>query len=74
MDPRLRWAVRNNANWCDLVCRSHGIRTTFGPELWVTTERSPNFYPDAITLREQAAKQTVLTAIARGPGASVKDS
>ena len=74
MDLRLQWAVRNNASWCDLVCRSHGIETSFGPDLWVTAERAPNLYPDAITLREQAAEESVLTAITPGPGASVKDS
>jgi hypothetical protein len=74
MDARLPWAVRNNASWCDLVCRSHGIKTSFGPDLWVAAERAPILYPDAVTLREQAAEETVLIAIAPGPGASVKDS
>jgi len=74
MDARLPWAVRNNASWCDLVCQSHGIRTSFGPDLWVTAERAPALYPDAVTLRDQAAEETILTAIAPGPGASVKDS
>ena len=74
MDARLPWAVRNNASWCDLVCRSHGIKTSFGPDLWVAAERAPTLYPDAVTLREQVAEEAVLTAIAPGPGASVKDS
>ena len=25
MDHRISAAVENNARWCDLVCRSHGI-------------------------------------------------
>lgn len=74
MDARLTWAVRNNANWCDLVCRSHGIKTRFRPDLWVTAERAPNLYPDAITLSDHVGQEDVLTAIAPGPGASVKDS
>ena len=74
MDGRLAWAVHNNASWCDLVCRSHGIKTSFGPDLWVAAERTPTLYPDAVTLREQASEETVLTAIAPGPSASVKDS
>ena len=74
MDGRLAWAVRNNASWCDLVCRSHGIKTSFGPDLWVAAERTPTLYPDAVTLREQASEETVLTPIALGPSASVKDS
>jgi hypothetical protein len=74
MDARLTWAVRNNANWCDLVCRSHGIKTRFRADLWVTAARAPDLYPDAITLRDNVPEQDVLTAIAPGPGASVKDS
>jgi hypothetical protein len=74
MDARLPWAVRNNASWCDLVCRSHGIKTSFRPDLWVTAERAPNLYPDAVTLRERLHEEDVLSAIAPGPGASVKDS
>jgi hypothetical protein len=74
MDARLPWAVRNNANWCDLVCRSHRIKTSFRPDLWATAERPPQFYPDAITLRPRLAEADVLSAISPGPGASVKDS
>jgi hypothetical protein len=74
MDARLKWAVRNNAKWCDLVCRSHRIRTRFRHNLWATAERPPRFYPDAVTLEENAAEQSILHAISSGPGASVKDS
>jgi len=74
MDARLPWAVRNNASWCDIVCRSHGIKTSFRPELWATGERAPNLYPDAVTLRERLHADDVLSAIAPGPGASIKDS
>jgi hypothetical protein len=71
---RLTWAVRNNASWCDLVCRSHQIQTRFQPGLWSTTERPPQFYPDAVTLEANITEEDVLTAIEPGPGASVKDS
>ena len=74
MDARLTWAVRNNANWCDLVCRSHRVGTSFRPELWATAERAPQFSPDAVTLQEHAAEQSILHAIAPGSGASVTDS
>ena len=74
MDARLPWAVRNNARWCDLVCRSHRIQTRFRPDLWATAQRAPQFYPDAITLRSPLAEEDVLGAISPGPGASVKDS
>jgi hypothetical protein len=71
---RLTWAIRNNANWCDLVCRSHGIPTRFRPELWTTAQPSPQFYPDAVTLQVRAAEEHVLAAISPRPAASVKDS
>lgn len=74
MDARLPWAVRNNAKWCDLVCRSHRIQTRFRPDLWATAQRAPQFYPDVITLRSPLAEEDVLGAISPGPGASVKDS
>lgn len=71
---RLEAAVRNNANWCDLVCRSHGIPTSFRPELWTTVQPAPQLYPDAVTLQPHVAEQDVLTAISPRPAASVKDS
>jgi hypothetical protein len=71
---RLTWAVRNNANWCDLVCRSHRIPTSFRPELWTTTQPAPRFYPDAVTLQADVAEHHILAAIAPRPDASVKDS
>lgn len=74
MDARLPWAVHNNAKWCDLVCRFHGIETRFDPDLWSTAQRSPQFYPDAVTLRPHLGPEAVLAAISLGAGASVKDS
>lgn len=44
--------ARNNADWCDLVCRSHGIGTARDEAAWVALRRSPPFYPDAVTLHE----------------------
>jgi hypothetical protein len=71
---RLTWAIRNNANWCDLVCRSHGIPTRFRPELWTTAEPPPPLYPDAVTLQAHVAAEHVLGAISPRPANSVKDS
>jgi hypothetical protein len=74
MDARLSWAVLNNAQWCDAVCRAHQIQTSFRPRLWATAERPPRFYPDAVTLRDGLDAGNVVRAISSGPGASVKDS
>jgi hypothetical protein len=48
-------AVRNNAEWCDLVCRTHGIRTAFTPDVWSAGSRTPEFYPDAVTTTSRPA-------------------
>src|SRR5437660_9690028 len=74
MDDRARCAAANNARWCDLVCRSHGIPTAMAPGLWVALERSPELYPDAVTLLPSVSVQDVLAAVQDGPGCSVKDS
>ena len=67
-------AVRENAEWCDLVCRSHGLPTTFGDRVWHTARRSPPFHPDAETLDPAATADELLANIDTGPGCSVKDS
>ena len=72
VDPRLEQAVRNNAEWCDLVCRAHGIVTRFDPDAWLALGRTPMFYPDAVTL--MPAPGDLLARIDATPGYSVKDS
>ncbi len=68
-------AVRNNADWCEAMCRAHGLSGTFGPRAWTSAARTPLYYPDAVTLTEDADVEDVLSGIDRTtPGASVKDS
>ena len=67
-------AVRNNAEWCDTVCRAQGIETRFGDHAWVALSRSPMFYPDAVTLTRSATAEEVLRDIDTSPGCSIKDS
>jgi hypothetical protein len=74
MDARLHEAVVNNACWCDLVCRSHGLATSLGERLWIAPQGSPPLYPDAITLVRGLAPDDVLREIQDRPGCSVKDS
>ncbi len=74
MDSRVIDAVRENAEWCDLVCRSYGLPATFGDRVWHTARRSPPFYPDAETLAPAATADELLANIDTGPGCSVKDS
>ncbi|MEU3687622.1 hypothetical protein [Streptomyces narbonensis] len=68
-------AVRNNAEWCEAMCRAHGHPGTFGPRAWTNDRRTPLYYPDAVTLTEDADVEDVLAGIdCSTPGASVKDS
>jgi hypothetical protein len=67
-------AVRNNALWCDTVCRTHGLPATFGARTWASHERSPQFYPDAVTLVPGLRPEQALAGVATGPGCSIKDS
>jgi hypothetical protein len=67
-------ATRNNAEWCDAVCRAQGIETRFDDHVWVALRRSPPFYPDAVTLSRTASADLVLRDIDTSPGCSVKDS
>jgi hypothetical protein len=68
-------AAGNNAEWCDAVCRSHGLPGTFSHDAWTNPRRTPPLYPDAVTLRAAASAPAVLAAIDTAtPGATVKDS
>ncbi|MET7876456.1 hypothetical protein ACPXB1_11295 [Micromonospora sp. DT68] len=67
-------AARNNAEWCDVVCGSHGVAGWFDADAWSTPRRSPTWYPDAVTLRPGVDADALLARIDAGPGASVKDS
>ena len=48
----LRAAVRNNAFWCDAVCKAQGSPGEFTATLWFHRRGTPPFYPDAVTLTE----------------------
>lgn len=67
-------AVRDNAAWCDLICRTHGLAGVTDADAWSVPRRSPTWYPDTVTLRPGVAPPTLLDRIDAGPGASVKDS
>ncbi|MFC4531438.1 hypothetical protein [Sphaerisporangium dianthi] len=73
-DIWLQAAVRNNAEWCDSMCRAHGMPGTFSDSLWSNPRRSPPLYPDAVTLTPAASADAVLAAIELdSPEPSVKD-
>ena len=68
-------AAHNNAEWCDIVCRTHGIIGSFHPHVWASRRRTPPYYPDAVTLDADATGEHVLEIVdSSTPGCSIKDS
>ncbi|GHG01747.1 hypothetical protein ACFFSH_02325 [Streptomyces filamentosus] len=67
-------AVRNNAEWCQSMCRAHGLAGAFGPRAWTSPRRTPLYYPDGVSLAADADAADVLAGVDRTAGASVKDS
>jgi hypothetical protein len=71
----IRIAARNNAEWCDIVCRAHGVPGRFDADAWVNPQRTPPYYPDAVTLDPEAVGKRVIARIDTiTPGGYVKDS
>jgi hypothetical protein len=65
-------AARNNAIWCDTVCRAHDRPGEFQETLWFTRLGTPRFYPDAVTIAGAEAAPVQLEAIANLIGATRK--
>ncbi|MGD1224137.1 hypothetical protein AB9Q10_37570 [Streptomyces krungchingensis] len=71
----VRAAARNNAEWCAVVSRSHGLTSEFGQRAWTAPARTPLYHPDAVTLLPDADPAALTGRIdTDAPGASVKDS
>jgi hypothetical protein len=67
-------AALNNAEWCDLVARSHGAKTHFDSCAWTSRDRAPAHYPDAVTLARGTMVPELLSRVDATIGCSVKDS
>jgi len=67
-------AVRNNAEWCDTMCRAHGRGGVFSRWAWTSARRTPPLYPDAVALHPDTRRAEILDAIDTTQGCSVKDS
>ncbi len=61
---RVEQAARNNAIWCDTVCRAHGLSGEFLDAVWVYRHPAPAYYPNVVTLR-QAGEETAVLATVR---------
>ena len=69
--------ARNNALWCDAVCRAHGRPGEFVAGLWLNRQPVPRFYSNAVTLspKDPAGQRAwVAHLMTRRPSFSVKDS
>jgi len=60
-------AVRNNAEWCELVAHSHGAHGQWLGQAWRTTIRMPPFYPNAVSIESGIQKETVADIVAELP-------
>jgi hypothetical protein len=67
-------AAACNASWCDIVCRTRALPTQWGDDAWSVARRSPNGYPDAVTLSPMVDADAVLGRVEGSAGCSVKDS
>ncbi len=56
-------AARNNAIWCDTVCRSHGIPGELHASLWINRHPVPRFYSNVVTLADQRSATAQLAHI-----------
>ena len=74
MDARPSLAALNNAEWCDVVARSHGVETEIDPDVWIARTRTPPYYPDAVTLVPNPAIPDLLRRVDASAGCSIKDS
>jgi len=81
--PHPMHAARNNAAWCDSVCRAHGRPGEFQPGFWINRQPVPRFYPNVVTTstsaeggHEKAQLDAIHALLEAGlPGAwCVKDS
>ena len=74
---RAQKAARNNAKWCDTLCRAHGASGEFHDALWLNRHTVPRFYPNVVTLTQDGAAQlaNIQALVAAGlPGGwGVKD-
>ena len=61
-DP-LTLTVRENAAWCDLVCRLHRFTPEGDGRLWWSARRTPDLFPDAVTLVPDLSELDVLGRI-----------
>ncbi|MGH2625561.1 MAG: hypothetical protein ACRDHY_02785, partial [Anaerolineales bacterium] len=77
---RAEEAAKNNAFWCDAVCRAHGKPGVFADPMWWNPNSVPQFYSNGVTLARgkassfQRDRVRELVSAPPSPTWSVKDS
>jgi hypothetical protein len=70
--------ARNNVEWCDLVCWTHGVAGAVGPDFWIQREKGPPYYSNLVTLSRsgEASQRAAIESLKSDlPGGfSIKDS
>jgi hypothetical protein len=68
----------NNVEWCDAVCRSHGLAPRLKHDMWIQGQKGPPYYSNGITVSRSALEQQYAAIenlkSALPDGFSVKDS
>jgi hypothetical protein len=57
MSKLLEQAALNNAELCELICSSNGIRGSFHEDYWFSKHNVSNYYPDFVTLKKDIDQQ-----------------
>jgi hypothetical protein len=52
-------AARNNALWCDTVCRAHGAPGEFLPTVWLNRSALPPYHPNLVVLSDSSQSATI---------------
>ena len=49
-------AARNNAIWCDTVCRAHGVPGEFLPTVWLNRSTPPPYHSNLIVISDSGVR------------------
>jgi hypothetical protein len=49
-------AARNNAIWCDTVCRAHGVPGEFLPTVWINLSTPPPYHSNLIVISDSGVR------------------
>ena len=60
---RTELAARNNAIWCDSVCRAHGVPGEFLPTVWLNRSLPPLYHSNLIVISHSGIREKTLDYI-----------